>query len=1305
MATIKKKSALDEAKALFSKINVPQPTQGQNKIVSGVGRAVKSFGTDLYKRSGITDYVGGAYQNITNTIPGIYNTVAGNKQLGRQQLATAQQGANRVFGSGINPQGKFEFTGTGAPRVALTAASGLAGKAALAGGAAFGGVIGGGMAAAQRQDVPTAIGQGASQGVRFAGVNKVISPVANPITERIGGALGQIGGLAARASKGDIATYGKLGAVVGRTIGKGGANVAEGQLYNQAYNNRKSSPGEILQDFIIGGGIEGFSASKSLQIDKQGFLRNKAGQLFDPSTGQFAKASQKIRSAQVKAVSRLMEVGPTPDNPLGGMKLGDLAQSRLTQGGFLRLGGKSTEVPSIPDTLGLSTGQKLSEQPGSLNNPLAEGATNSTNGSHSKTNPAALGSIVSPQVQNYLQELTGKQKTAASSGTPGIRDKGKSFLATLKSSIVDSTSPIEDALSAAEKQGKFKVLPRNDVRLQIDRVLRSPTLASQFAKDNGMVDVIRQAPDLDALNQYLIAKQASKVAENGVTTGRNAVKDQQLIQELGSVYEPLARQVNQYSQKLLDYSVSSGLIDESLATQLKQQYPDYVPLQRIFNELETTGRTGVSNRPIASLSKQSVVQKLKGSEREIANPIESLLLKTGDAFNQGERNIAAKQLASYKDLPGFEGLLTELKGDAKAPHTISFLDKGVKRTFATTPELEAAAKSLDKEQLNTVVKIMSYPTRLLQLGATGLNASFTLTNLFKDQMTSFVNSDTSVRSSLLNPINFGKALFAAVKHDDLYDEVVRNAAGGTSYDISRQQPELSVAKIRSDKNLKSKIAYTVRNPGELLRAIENVIGRSEELGRIQNYRGTKTALLGEGRTAEDAALLGAKAARENTANFARKGNIGQVINYMIPFFNAGIQGSRQLVRSFQNKPKATSAKVALTVFTPLAAATSWNLSDPTRKKIYEDIQEHEKENNIIIIPNGATQDAKGKWNVIKIPLPPGLSNLGTLVRRPMEQAEGLDPVRFGEIANNLLSATTSLNTDPSKLASTLTPQFAKPIVEAASNTNLFTGAQIVPTYMANLPKEDQVRDNTSGTTRLIGKATNTSPLMVQNAISTMTGGVGQQLLNASDTLLNKAGKIPEEQIGGESVGANLKRRFRQASGNKSLEAGYDNSLSQDQMEKYKTLVKSDKGKGEKYLNEVLDNRKLNKAIKEGTPITIENPTPGQKQQIKNEAIDRSLGGNLEEAKQLRDKYQLKITPRDINERRKEMIDKSIDLSLDGDLAGAKELRDKNKLTIRPADIRAGAKRKARELYKAGYIEDSKALQKKYGFILSTKDFE
>ncbi|MDD5006658.1 MAG: hypothetical protein PHS33_09195 [Candidatus Omnitrophica bacterium] len=729
--------------------------------------------------------------------------------------------------------------------------------------------------------------------------------------------------------------------------------------------------------------------------------------------------------------------------------------------------------------------------------------------------------------ENYVQELVKKQKVLEKEGAKSLVEKGKSFLNTVKTKLVDFAAPIEDTMKSAEKKGKFELLPKYNITGQIDRALRAPTLAGQFARDNGLETVIKQVDNLDNLDQYLIAKQASKVAEKGIKTGRNLENDKKLIEAFGEKYEPLAKQITQYSQKLLDYSTDSGLISKDLSVKLKELYPDYVPLNRVFSELE---RTGIGGKPIASLSKQNIVQKLVGSEREIESPIKSLLSKTNDAFKQGERNKAARILAGYEKLPDNPFALRELKTGEAAPFTISYLDNGTKRIFETTKEISEAAKALNVQQLNILGKIFAFPVRLAKLGITGINLPFVGANIARDQMFGVITSNKALKTSIANPVNFVRSLFSAIRHDKLYLELVRQGAGGTSFDIARSQVAGTVEKLRAGRSVFGKIKYTIRHPSELLRAIEDIVGRSEELTRIQQFRGTREALLKEGRTSGDAALLAAKAARENTVNFYRKGEWGNVLNSAFLYLNAGIQGSRTLLRTIKERPLQAGAKIATTLFMPVSIATAWNLSDPKRKEAYEDIAEYEKEGNIIIIPPNPTKDENGKWNIIKIPLPAGVGKLSSVPRRALEQANGLNPLKFGEVASYLVGSVSPVEPTAGSALSTLTPQAIKPTLEAVTNKNFFTGFPQVSQSLSKLSPELQVKSTTSGTARLIGGVINKSPIKVEEFIKGTFGGVGSQTLNLTDRALAGLDIIPKNQIGGQNIVEAIAARFTKARG-------------------------------------------------------------------------------------------------------------------------------------------------------------------------------
>lgn len=776
---------------------------------------------------------------------------------------------------------------------------------------------------------------------------------------------------------------------------------------------------------------------------------------------------------------------------------------------------------------------------------------------------AAPKAKVSPDVNKYIKEQTAKQD-AARKGNSFISQFGREF----KTKFVDSLSPIEDTFNKAVKDNHLNIDPTKNIKYQLDRAIRGDTLGAQYIHDNGLAKIIQSVPDTKKFDQYLIARHAADLTKQGILTGRDAKMDAALVKQLKGEYEPYAKQVGQYSHKLLDSAVNYGLISKELAASLKKQYPNYVPMNRVFNQDELSTFKGNGSGK-ASISQQSVIKKIKGSERNVESPLSSLIDKSITLVKEGERNKAAQLLTGYRKLPGNPFDLRELaKSETVGTKpVISVLENGKVRRFETSKEIADAAKSLTKEQLGLVGKVLSVPTRVLRLGATSLNPAFALANVAKDSVSAFINGEHALRASAANPKVFVYAFKAAMNHQSAeYGELVRQGAGGTSFDIARNAARQNVGLIRAERSRGTKVAYNVTHPLALFRAAEDTIGRSEEFNRAIQYFGNKQAGLKKGMTVKNAQVYGANAARNNTVNFARAGDYGRVLNSALPYLNAGIQGSRTFIRALKDRPAQTTAKLVATVFVPTATVTAWNLSDKNRKAAYDDIPDYEKQNNIIIIPPNPKKDPKtGRWNAIKIPVSQEIANLNDVVRGGVEKSFKDGNLNAAQVVGNLIGSVTSLNTQsPRQVVGQLTPQAIKPAVETLTNSNLFTGNKIVPDSQKNLQPQDQYGQYTSGTAKTVGKATHTSPRQIDNAIRTTFGGLGQNVVHYADQGLAKLGVISPNEVQGRSFPDAVQSRFYGAQGKSDYQKASDKTAeAQRQLQndpRYKAMSPDDKVK-------------------------------------------------------------------------------------------------------------------------------------------------
>ena len=765
----------------------------------------------------------------------------------------------------------------------------------------------------------------------------------------------------------------------------------------------------------------------------------------------------------------------------------------------------------------------------------------------------------SADVDNYVNDLVKEQKLARKGEQPTLKERWQDFKADMREKFVDRFAPIEDKIKNQSEQ--------LEMRNAIDRTLRADGISEAFIRDNKfdkLITSFKNKKELQTFEQALVAKHALELESNGVETGRDLAKDKALIKATDKRFAKEFKQVKEYSDKVLQQTVDYGLISQDTANYLKKKYPDYIPFDRIFsdNELDTQMKHGVGVGE-ASLSTQSIIQRIEGSSRSIDSPLNALITKTQDMVRQGERNKTAELLASYAKDPKNPFQLRELKPDESADGrpTISYLDNGKKRTFLAAPEVAKAAKNMNREQMNIVLRALATPARVLRMGATTVNAGFTMANVVKDFVGATINSKSGINS--MNPKTLAEAIGAGFHHKgDLYLEMQREGVVGNSYEILRNASELNLNEIRSHKNLAIRALHNLKSP---LRTLENTIGRSEDIGRAIQYVSNKKYAKRKGMSESEAVKFAADQARWNSTNFARSGTYGKTINAVVPYSNANIQGQRITLRRMKENPARYTAKITMGIVAPTIAVLAWNYADEDRKKVMENIPEYVKENNVVVVGRNAKYNKEqNKWEgVYLVPVPPQFSplhrQLNNMVASTMA-GKKFDMVKAG---GDAVEQITTVNpTELRRTGAQYIPQAAKPLVESFANKNLFTGQEIVPEAMKNLEQKDQWDNSTSLTARKVGELTGLSPKQIDNAFRTSTAGGGQNLLHGTDFAIAKATGASDNEIKGRSMLDSIVGRFYAPKGTsqssyfyQSLEqASKDNKLVGDDLAFFKALT-------------------------------------------------------------------------------------------------------------------------------------------------------
>lgn len=516
--------------------------------------------------------------------------------------------------------------------------------------------------------------------------------------------------------------------------------------------------------------------------------------------------------------------------------------------------------------------------------------------------------------------------------------------------------------------------------------------------------------------------------------------------------------------------------------------------------------------------------------------------------------------------------------------TFSFLDKGEKNIIQTSPEIAHAIHNWGKQDMNAITNFARMTNQAFKIGTTGSNPGFAIPNFIGDQVESAINSKNVLATH--NPINFMRATMMAAgkplskKDAQILEQYAKFNSGGKEIDIYRKQKDAGrqVADwINNSGKGGRSIEEIAKNPGELLgdaanmakrakvktteyinpfkagraawNKFQDAIGLTEEITRMQNFRGTYNKALKDGMS-ESAALSHAKvAARENSIDFNEAGEIGRVANTFIPYFNSSIQGSRAMARNLRDNPVSASLKIATIAGTPTVASTAWNLDDKDRAAIYKDIPEYEKALNFIIVLPGAHKKEDGTYEgVLKIKKPAGVAAFVEPVRKFMEyqHATGKDLSSFLKENGAGMAMDFASDQGPVKFsrdgkfdllgaAGSLTPVAIKPALEAALNKDMYTGRDIVSDKLAEKPTDEQTSKQKSLLGSAIASQFGVAPKHVDHFIKGQFGELGTNIQNAADRLAG----ADDEWAGGRSIDKSIARRFSGAAGGAATEAFYN----------------------------------------------------------------------------------------------------------------------------------------------------------------------
>lgn len=633
-------------------------------------------------------------------------------------------------------------------------------------------------------------------------------------------------------------------------------------------------------------------------------------------------------------------------------------------------------------------------------------------------------------------------------------------------------------------------------------------------------------------DQYLAARAELKNYD-GLPTSRTKAQLQKTVDDLANKYEPRFEAFNRFTKEPLDDLLNAGIIDaETHQKWLKDN--DYIRIQRNMEDLLGFDAASRSR----SLGSTSTKQKRTGSAREIVSPSSTAVSRRQQLQLEVQRNrTATETIDTLADL----GIAKRVP-EAKNKNVIKRLVNGQPEFWEVPKDIKRVIDNVNPYQLGVLARIVSTPARVFRAGTTALSAPFTVTNYLRDQASSAIYSKKVLATHAPNNVISG--LYQAgkdfgttgKKNSDLWDKFIAYAGDQTIYDELRNAKDTKRFLREARRGGGGKAFNMATAP---IRSLEDLNSITEKATRFQNFKGIYQDAIKKG-VGEDKAIREAvQAAYQNSVNFQRSGDVTRVLNMFIPYFNAGVQGSRNVARSFRDRPVGTTAKSVAFVAAPTAAVTAVNMGgvlNPESPEIYESIPDYEKQDNFIVILPGAKQDKSGRWTgIVKIPKPQGYRELTDPTRKITESYLSGQPMENAAlIAKDMLSGLTGpINLeDKNKFASSFLPAGIKPTVQQQANKDFYTGSQIVPDFMIEGTEDPTKRayKGTSGTAREIAKILGVEPVRVEKFVEDTFGSLGRYGLNTSDNTIKAITGNEDFVVGGRSAKSDFSRRMFEAGG-------------------------------------------------------------------------------------------------------------------------------------------------------------------------------
>ena len=750
-----------------------------------------------------------------------------------------------------------------------------------------------------------------------------------------------------------------------------------------------------------------------------------------------------------------------------------------------------------------------------------------------------------PPPKGSLEEAQQSIASKLSIGQPAPRRPMS--LSRLYTAVFDKLFPISEAtpggLATSANPYRLSRLLAGEAG-RIEHFLSRGTIDYATGEVNGasLEEVLAPVKDdLDNFRIFAASAYGLELEARGITTGLDLAAMRHVVREGISKYEPALTGLVNYQNRVAAYLRDAGVLSPQGYDAMTQNNMLHVPLQRVMEENYQQGIGG------GSLQARNPIHRAEGSERQIIDPIESVIRNTALMVTMADRNEAGRALIdmltaqseigigprkpieaielppdpeldaalrSYLQRNGIEdpaGLLDLLHAAASPPGetgTVSIFRGGIRHSYEVDPDLARAWKGLDAQSAGLMEKILRPFASTLRAGAV-LTPDFALRHTVRDFLYAVTTSP-----GLFTPADMARGFMGLINKDEDYWRWLQGGGANISMvTVDRRYLQDDIARLTEQTGLMTRAQNVVADPNAtwmqkggavaglpfraagkyLIHPLQVLTELAENASHLGSFKKALRDMESQGLDIGKPEIQEAAwRSRDVAVDAARIGAKMRAYNMITAFSNIVLQDSDRVVRAFVNDPVGASLKVGGAIVLPSALLWWSNHDDPR----YQELPQWEKDLFWIVLTD--------KWQDVGPasqygPPNPGTPyrvengrlqvNNGAIFRIPKPWGMG---VLFGTGTERALEAFAAHNPEAfhhwgQSIADVAVPSFVPtavaPIVNQFANRDTFTNRTLIPDQMEKWLPEYQYTPYTTETAKALGKIIGAFPGMRETSLA------------------------------------------------------------------------------------------------------------------------------------------------------------------------------------------------------------------------------